>query len=204
MGRLTKSFIPDPFYNDFAVTVTAKPTTRRGGVLFAITDAYQKVGKYFDSSCVFSCFSIDFFFFFLLIKKVRLCFFSPSFLFKIVHLGVALSEVEDGSQRVMLYYTDPGTRGGTREAASFKMGDLTGRWARFTLTVQGAEVGGMCSLCLGNDMSGTSTPINHDHIFFFFYDRDPWDLPISALHLKLGDNYVNCHETFCCSIEAQA
>lgn len=43
VGRLTKSFIPDPFYRDFAITVTAKPTTRRGGVLFAITDAYQKV-----------------------------------------------------------------------------------------------------------------------------------------------------------------
>ncbi|XP_034416582.1 collagen alpha-1(XVIII) chain-like isoform X2 [Cyclopterus lumpus] len=100
VGRLTKSFVPDPFYHDFAITVTAKPTTRRGGVLFAITDAYQKV----------------------------------------VHLGVALSEVEDGSQRVILYYTDPGTRGGTQEAASFKMGDLTGRWARFSLTVQGAEV----------------------------------------------------------------
>lgn len=60
---------------------------------------------------------------------------------KIVHLGVALSEVEDGSQRIILYYTDPGTTSGTQEAASFKMGDLTGRWARFTLTVQGAEVG---------------------------------------------------------------
>lgn len=68
--------------------------------------------------------------------------------FKIVHLGIALSEVEDGSQRVIFYYTDPGTRGGTQEAASFKMGDLTGRWARFTLTVQGAEVGVMCSLHL--------------------------------------------------------
>lgn len=43
VGRLTKSFIPDPFYSDFAITVTAKPTTRRGGMLFAITDAYQKV-----------------------------------------------------------------------------------------------------------------------------------------------------------------
>lgn len=43
VGRLAKSFIPDPFYFDFAVTVTAKPTTGRGGVLFAITDAYQKV-----------------------------------------------------------------------------------------------------------------------------------------------------------------
>uniref|UniRef100_A0A087XA17 Thrombospondin-like N-terminal domain-containing protein n=1 Tax=Poecilia formosa TaxID=48698 RepID=A0A087XA17_POEFO len=100
VGRLTKSFIPDPFHHDFAITVMAKPTTRRGGVLFAITDAFQKV----------------------------------------VQLGVALSEVEDGAQNVILYYTDPETRGGTREAASFKMGEVTGRWARFTLTVQGAEI----------------------------------------------------------------
>ena len=62
-----------------------------------------------------------------------------------MHLGIALSEVEDGSQRIVLYYTDPGTRA-TQEAASFKMGDLTGRWARFTLTVQGAEVGVVCSV----------------------------------------------------------
>lgn len=55
VGRLTKSFIPDPFYYDFAITVTAKPTTRRGGVLFAITDAYQKVTSLLSSivSCVF-------------------------------------------------------------------------------------------------------------------------------------------------------
>lgn len=43
VGRLTKSFIPDPFYYDFAITVTAKPTTQYGGVLFAITNASQKV-----------------------------------------------------------------------------------------------------------------------------------------------------------------
>lgn len=56
-----------------------------------------------------------------------------------MHLGVALAPVEDGSQQVVLYYTEPGaTR--TQEAASFKMGDLTGRWARFTLAVQGDEV----------------------------------------------------------------
>lgn len=62
------------------------------------------------------------------------------YVLQIVQLGVALSEVEDGSQRVILYYTDAETRGRTQEAASFKMGDLTGRWARFTLTVQGSEV----------------------------------------------------------------
>lgn len=56
-----------------------------------------------------------------------------------MHLGVALAPVEDGSQQVVLYYTEPGaTR--TQEAASFKMVDLTGRWARFTLAVQGDEV----------------------------------------------------------------
>lgn len=55
-----------------------------------------------------------------------------------------MSAVEDASQRVVLYYTDPGTPGGTKEAASFKMGELTGRWARFTLTVQGAEVTLLC------------------------------------------------------------
>lgn len=99
VGRLTKSFIPDPFYYDFAITVTAKPTTQYGGVLFAITNASQKI----------------------------------------VHLGIALSEVEDSSQKVVLFYTDPGSTA-THEAASFKMGDMTGRWARFTITVQGAQV----------------------------------------------------------------
>lgn len=95
-----------------------------------------------------------------------------------MHLGIALSEVEDGSQRVIFYYTDPGTRGGTQEAASFKMGDLTGRWARFTLTVQGAEVGVMCSL-------------------HFVWVKEVchfkrWlDLLISTLRLNLGDNRVN-------------
>ncbi|XDV46768.1 hypothetical protein PO909_016605 [Leuciscus waleckii] len=99
VGRLTRSFIPDPFYRDFAIIVTAKPSSRRGGVLFAITDALQKL----------------------------------------VHLGVALAPVEDGSQRVLLYYSEPGDTH-TREAASFKMAELTGRWARFTLAVQGEEV----------------------------------------------------------------
>lgn len=99
VGRLTRSFIPDPFFRDFAIIVTAKPITRRGGVLFAITDALQKV----------------------------------------VQLGVALAPVEDGSQRVVLYYSEPGDAH-TQEAASFKMSELTGRWARFTLAVQGEEV----------------------------------------------------------------
>ena len=45
VGRLTRSFIPDPFYQDFAITVMAKPTTPRGGVLFAVTNANQKVRR---------------------------------------------------------------------------------------------------------------------------------------------------------------
>lgn len=103
------------------------------------------------------------------LKKNKKCIYFFLF-FKIVHLGIALSEVEDGSQRVIFYYTDPRTRGGTKEVASFKMGDLTGRWARFTLTVQGAEVGGVCSfqfgwvnVCVG----GISKQVNHDSVFFF-------------------------------------
>lgn len=126
VGRLTKSFIPDPFYYDFGITVTAKPSTRHGGVLFAITDAYQKV-----KCCLFSRG--------LTFCQMRKYLCLIPFVVQVVHLGVALSDVEDGSQRVVLYYTDPGTRR-TQEAASFKMSDLTGRWARFTLTVQGAEV----------------------------------------------------------------
>ncbi|XP_016107033.1 collagen alpha-1(XV) chain-like [Sinocyclocheilus grahami] len=99
VGRLTRSFIPDPFYHDFSIVVTARPSSRHGGVLFAVTDALQKI----------------------------------------IHLGVSLAPVEDGSQRVVMYYTEPGAAH-TQEAASFKMGDLTGRWARFTLAVQGEEV----------------------------------------------------------------
>lgn len=58
---------------------------------------------------------------------------------KVVFLGLELSEVEDSSQRIVLYYTDI-LHNTTQEAASFKMGELTGRWARFTLTMQGSEV----------------------------------------------------------------
>lgn len=58
---------------------------------------------------------------------------------KVVILGLELSEVEDSSQRVVFYYTDI-LHNTTQEAASFKLGELTGRWARFTLTMQGSEV----------------------------------------------------------------
>lgn len=44
VGRVATAFVPNPFYYDFAISVTVKPTTQRGGVLFAITDGLQRVG----------------------------------------------------------------------------------------------------------------------------------------------------------------
>ncbi|KPP60487.1 hypothetical protein Z043_121513 [Scleropages formosus] len=99
VGRLTRTFVPDPFYRDFAIIATVKPTAGRGGVLFAITDALQKV----------------------------------------VYLGVALSPVEDQTQRIVLYYSEPGSSR-SQEAASFKVPNMSGKWNRFTLTMQDEEV----------------------------------------------------------------
>lgn len=43
IGRLTKTFVPGSFYRDFAIIVTVRPSSPRGGTLFAIADANQKV-----------------------------------------------------------------------------------------------------------------------------------------------------------------
>uniref|UniRef100_A0A3Q2Z4L7 Thrombospondin-like N-terminal domain-containing protein n=1 Tax=Hippocampus comes TaxID=109280 RepID=A0A3Q2Z4L7_HIPCM len=43
IGRLTKTFVPGSFFIDFAIIVTVTKTSQRGGMLFAITDARQKV-----------------------------------------------------------------------------------------------------------------------------------------------------------------
>ncbi|KAG7488667.1 hypothetical protein MATL_G00036390 [Megalops atlanticus] len=99
IGRLTKTFVPDPFFRDFAVIVTIKPTTSRGGVLFAITDAFQKI----------------------------------------VYLGLALTPVEDQTQRIILYYSEQGSSR-SQQVASFKVPDMSNKWNRFTLTVQDDEV----------------------------------------------------------------
>ncbi|KAJ8374850.1 hypothetical protein SKAU_G00054300 [Synaphobranchus kaupii] len=99
IGRLTKTFVPDPFFRDFAVIVTIKPTTTRGGVLFAITDAFQKI----------------------------------------VYLGLALTPVEDQTQRIILYYSEQGSSR-SQQVASFKVPDMSNKWNRFTLTVQDDEV----------------------------------------------------------------
>lgn len=96
IGRLTRALIPQPFYRDFAVVVTVKPNSNHGGVLFAITDAFQKT----------------------------------------IYLGMRLSPVDDGTQRIIMYYTEPGSHI-SREAASFKVPVMTNKWNRFTVTVQG-------------------------------------------------------------------
>ena len=76
-----------------------KPSSTRGGVLFAITDAFQKV----------------------------------------IYLGLRLSGVEDGHQRIILYYTEPGSHV-SQEAAAFSVPVMTHRWNRFAMIVQGEEV----------------------------------------------------------------
>uniref|UniRef100_A0A4W5LD19 Laminin G domain-containing protein n=1 Tax=Hucho hucho TaxID=62062 RepID=A0A4W5LD19_9TELE len=101
IGRLTKTFMPDPFFRDFAIIVTIRPSSKQGGVLFAITDAQQKV----------------------------------------VQLGLALTPVEDETQRIQLYYTEGGEESShNQQVASFKLPDMTNKWTRFTLSVQDQEV----------------------------------------------------------------
>lgn len=99
VGRLTRTLIPQPFYSDFAVTVTVKPNSDNGGVLFAITDAFQKT----------------------------------------IYLGIRLSPVDDSTQRIIMYYTEPGAPI-SREAASFKVPVMTNKWNRFTMTVQENDI----------------------------------------------------------------
>lgn len=99
IGRLTRTLIPQPFYRDFAVTVTVKPNSDHGGVLFAVTDAFQKT----------------------------------------IYLGIRLSPVDDNTQRIIMYYTEPGSHI-SREAASFKVPVMTNKWNRFTITVQENDI----------------------------------------------------------------
>ncbi|XP_056376720.1 collagen alpha-1(XV) chain isoform X2 [Hyla sarda] len=99
IGRLTRTFIPQPFFRDFAIIATLKPNSNHGGVLFAITDAFQKI----------------------------------------IYLGLRLSSVEDGTQRINIYYTEPGSHI-SKEAASFKVPVMTNKWNRFTVTVVGYEM----------------------------------------------------------------
>ncbi|CAL8276832.1 unnamed protein product [Lota lota] len=43
IGRLARTFLPGPFYPDFTIIATVRPSSPRGGVLFAITDGRQQV-----------------------------------------------------------------------------------------------------------------------------------------------------------------
>lgn len=99
VGRPARTLIPSTFFRDFAISVRVKPSSPRGGALFAITDAFQKV----------------------------------------IYLGLRLSGVEDGRQRVILYYTEPGAQV-SREAAAFLVPVMTHRWSYFAVVVQGEEV----------------------------------------------------------------
>ncbi|EGW07939.1 Collagen alpha-1(XV) chain [Cricetulus griseus] len=99
VGRPARTLIPPTFFRDFAISVAVKPSSSQGGVLFAVTDAFQKV----------------------------------------IYLGLRLSRVEDGYQRVILYYTEPGSHV-SHEAAAFSVPVMTNRWNRFAVTVQGEEV----------------------------------------------------------------
>lgn len=99
VGRPASTLIPPVFFRDFAISVTVKPSSTQGGVLFAITDAFQKV----------------------------------------IYLGLRLSGVEDGHQRVILYYTEPGSQV-SHEAAAFSVPVMTHRWNRFAVIVQDEEV----------------------------------------------------------------
>ncbi|TNN61895.1 Collagen alpha-1(XVIII) chain [Liparis tanakae] len=42
-GQLARAHLPSPFYRDFALSFHLKPTTERGGVVFSVTDAAQKI-----------------------------------------------------------------------------------------------------------------------------------------------------------------
>ena len=99
VGRPARTLIPSTFFRDFAISVRVKPSSPQGGVLFAITDGFQKV----------------------------------------IYLGLRLSGVEDGRQRVILYYTEPSSQV-SREAAAFLVPVMTHKWNYFAVVVQGEEV----------------------------------------------------------------
>lgn len=42
-GQLARAHLPSPFYRDFALIFNLKPTSDRGGVIFSVTDASQKI-----------------------------------------------------------------------------------------------------------------------------------------------------------------
>lgn len=82
--------------------------------------------------------------------------------FQYVKLGLGLSKVERGSQRIVLYYADRGYRE-TVKAAQFSMGDLTGQWVRFTLTLYRSQVSVALPAC-GSDVCSCSREAMTRHV----------------------------------------
>ncbi|XP_034041923.1 collagen alpha-1(XVIII) chain-like [Thalassophryne amazonica] len=42
-GQLARTHLPSPFYRDFALIFHLKPTTDKGGIIFSITNAEQRI-----------------------------------------------------------------------------------------------------------------------------------------------------------------
>lgn len=51
-----------------------------------------------------------------------------------MYVGVKLSAVQSGRQRVQLFYTEPDSEA-SYEAASFEVASLVDKWSRFSLSV---------------------------------------------------------------------
>ncbi|KAF7235516.1 Collagen alpha-1(XVIII) chain [Varanus komodoensis] len=57
----------------------------------------------------------------------------------IIYVGVKLSEVKDGKQQIIFYYTEPGSQN-SYAAATFVVPSLVDRWTRFAISVEEEEV----------------------------------------------------------------
>lgn len=56
-----------------------------------------------------------------------------------MYVGVKLSAVEDGKQKIVLFYTEPDSQA-SYEAASFTVPSLVNYWARFSISVMDDKV----------------------------------------------------------------
>uniref|UniRef100_A0A8D0GYH3 Collagen type XVIII alpha 1 chain n=1 Tax=Sphenodon punctatus TaxID=8508 RepID=A0A8D0GYH3_SPHPU len=57
----------------------------------------------------------------------------------IIYVGVKLSEVKDGKQHIIFYYTEPGSQS-SYAAAVFSVPSLVNQWTRFAISVEDEEV----------------------------------------------------------------
>ncbi|KAJ7344213.1 hypothetical protein JRQ81_000163, partial [Phrynocephalus forsythii] len=57
----------------------------------------------------------------------------------IIYVGVKLSEVKDGKQQIIFYYTEPGSQN-SYAAATFTVPSLMNQWTRFAISVEDEEV----------------------------------------------------------------